>query len=56
MAEDPSAERSTVAAIAALIELRPASARLLKGIETDTPIAAIRHGDLIVCRPGERIR
>jgi Cu+-exporting ATPase len=38
------------------MKLRPATARLLTGTtETETPIAAIRHSDLIVCRPGERI-
>jgi Cu+-exporting ATPase len=50
------AKRSTVTAITALMKLRPATARLLTGTtETETPIAAIRHSDLIVCRPGERI-
>nr|WP_294557272.1 heavy metal translocating P-type ATPase [uncultured Rhodopila sp.] len=50
------AKRSTLNALAALIKLRPATARLLnKNTETETPIAAIRHGDLIVVRPGERI-
>ena len=37
-------------------ELRPVTARLLRDdIETETPIAAIRLGDLMVVRPGERI-
>jgi Cu+-exporting ATPase len=50
------AKRSTLTALAALTKLRPTTARLLKGTtETETPIAAIRHGDLIVVRPGERI-
>jgi Cu+-exporting ATPase len=50
------AKRSTLTALAALTKLRPATARLLKnGAEAETPIAAVRHGDLVVVRPGERI-
>jgi Cu+-exporting ATPase len=50
------AKRSTLTALAALTQLRPATARLLKNnTETELPIGRIRHGDLIVVRPGERI-
>ena len=50
------ARRGTVAAITALTRLRPDMARVRRdGVETDVPIAAVRHGDLVVVRPGERI-
>jgi P-type Cu+ transporter len=50
------ARRSTATAITALMKLRPDTARLRRdNSETDIPIAAIRHGDLVVVRPGERI-
>ncbi len=50
------AKRSTVTAITALMRLRPATARVRRdGVDTDTPITAVRHGDLVVVRPGERI-
>ncbi|HBK04537.1 MAG TPA: copper-transporting ATPase, partial [Acetobacteraceae bacterium] len=50
------ARRSTAAAITALMRLRPATARVRSdGVETDTPIAAVRVGDVVVVRPGERI-
>jgi Cu+-exporting ATPase len=50
------ARRGTVTAINALMRLRPETARILRdGRETEIPIAAVRHGDLVVVRPGERI-
>lgn len=50
------AKRSTVSAITALMRLRPDSARVRRdGVETEIPIAAVRHGDLVIVRPGERI-
>ena len=50
------ARRQTGSAIRALIRLRPDTARVVRqGVETDTPIAAVRVGDHVVVRPGERI-
>jgi len=50
------ARRSTVTAITALMRLRPATARIQRdGVATEVPIAAIRHGDRVIVRPGERI-
>jgi Cu+-exporting ATPase len=50
------AKRSTVTAITALMKLRPDTARLRRGgVDTDVPIAEVRHGDLVIVRPGERI-
>jgi Cu+-exporting ATPase len=50
------ARRSTATAIDALMRLRPDTARRLRdGVETQVPIAAIRVGDIVVVRPGERI-
>jgi len=51
------AKRATGAAIAALLALRPRTARRLDaaGQEEEVPAAALRCGDRIVVRPGERI-
>jgi Cu+-exporting ATPase len=51
------AKRQTGAAIRALIALRPDHARVRRpdGTEADLPISAIRIGDHVVIRPGERI-
>jgi Cu+-exporting ATPase len=50
------ARRSTVTAITALMRLRPDTARIRRdSVETEVPIAAVRHGDLVIVRPGERI-
>jgi P-type Cu+ transporter len=51
------AKRQTGAAIRALMALRPERARLraADGSEQEVPIGRIRHGDLVVVRPGERI-
>ena len=50
------AKRQTTDAIRALNALRPETARLRKdGVERDVPMAAVRVGDQVVVRPGERI-
>ncbi len=51
------AKRQTGAAIRALMALRPERARLrmADGSEQEVPIGQVRHGDLVVVRPGERI-
>jgi P-type Cu+ transporter len=50
------ARRSTATAITALMKLRPDTARLrCNGAETTVPVSALRHGDRVVVRPGERI-
>jgi P-type Cu+ transporter len=50
------ARRGTATAITALMKLRPDTARLRRdGTETTVPVSALRHGDLVVVRPGERI-
>ncbi|KAA2213647.1 heavy metal translocating P-type ATPase [Teichococcus oryzae] len=51
------AKRATGAAIAALLALRPRTARRLdaEGREQEVPAAALRIGDRLVVRPGERI-
>jgi len=50
------AKRQTTEAIRALQALRPLTARVrLDGVDRDLPIEAIRVGDLVVIRPGERV-
>jgi Cu+-exporting ATPase len=51
------AKRATGAAIAALLALRPRTARRLdaEGREEEVPLAALRVGDRLVVRPGERV-
>jgi len=50
------AKRQTTEAIRALQALRPLTARVrLDGVDRDLPIDAIRIGDLVVIRPGERV-
>jgi len=50
------AKHQTVAAIRALQALRPETARVrVNDVERDLPIAALRVGDVVVIRPGERI-
>ncbi|TCS37073.1 Cu+-exporting ATPase [Paucimonas lemoignei] len=50
------AKRQTAAAIRALQDLRPASARVRRdGEDRDIPLAQVQVGDLVVVRPGERI-
>ncbi len=50
------AKRQTTEAIRALQALRPVTARVRHdGIDRDLPIDAVRVGDLVVIRPGERV-
>ena len=50
------AKRGTGAAIRALSRLQPEAARVLRdGAEVELPIAALRVGDLVRVRPGERL-
>jgi Cu+-exporting ATPase len=51
------AKRGTGAAIRALLELRPRTARLLAedGTEREVPAASLAVGDRVAIRPGERI-
>jgi len=50
------AKRQTSAALRALAELQPRTARVLRdGAEAEIPVEAVTHGDVVVVRPGERI-
>ncbi|KAA0594758.1 Cu+-exporting ATPase [Azospirillum lipoferum] len=50
------AKGQTAAAIRALMDLRPATARLRRdGVETEVPVERVRVGDPVVVRPGERV-
>jgi P-type Cu+ transporter len=50
------ATRRTASALRALAELQPKSARVVDGdAEKDVPIGAVREGDVVLVRPGERI-
>jgi Cu+-exporting ATPase len=50
------AKSQAAGAIGALLDLRPATARVLRdGHEADLPIADVRRGDLVRVRPGERV-
>ncbi len=50
------AKRNTATALRSLAALQPATARVVRPEgEVDVPIEAVRHGDVIVVRPGERI-
>ncbi|AMO23967.1 hypothetical protein GCM10027034_19300 [Ramlibacter solisilvae] len=50
------AKHQTTEAIRALNALRPDTARLRRdGRETEVPLAQVRHGDVVVVRPGERM-
>jgi len=50
------AKRRTAVALRALVQLRPATARVVRdGVEADLPVASVRHDDIVVVRPGERI-
>ena len=50
------AKDQTTGAIRRLIGLQPATARRLEdGLETDVPLAAVRVGDLLRVRPGEKV-
>ncbi len=50
------AKRQTTEAIRALQALRPEQARVRRdGVDVDVPIDAVKMGDLVVARPGERL-
>jgi Cu+-exporting ATPase len=50
------AKRSTTAAIRALMNLRPETARVLRDEqEVEVPVDAVGRGDVVLVRPGERI-
>jgi Cu+-exporting ATPase len=50
------AKRQTSSALRALVQLQPKTARVLSdGVEVDLPVEEVRHGDVVVVRPGERI-
>jgi Cu+-exporting ATPase len=50
------AKGETSAAIRSLMELRPATARVLEGgVEREVPVEAVEVDDQVVVRPGERI-
>jgi Cu+-exporting ATPase len=51
------AKRGTTAAIRQLMDLRPRSARVQRadGSEVEVPVAALRAGDVVAIRPGERV-
>ena len=51
------ARRQTSSALRALSSLQHATARVVRaGAEVDIPVAAVHPGELILVRPGERIR
>ena len=50
------AKRKTTDAIRALAELRPETARVHRdGSELEIPVDAVRVGDIVIVRPGERV-
>ncbi len=50
------AKRSATSAIEALMQLRPATARVLRGAaEEEVPISTVVVGDTVVIKPGEKI-
>ena len=50
------AKGATGAAIRSLMALRPANARVIEdGVEREVSVDAVRRGDLVLVRPGERI-
>ena len=50
------AKRQTTGALRKLIGLQAPTARVSRdGVEADLPVAQVRHGDLIVVRPGEKL-
>jgi Cu+-exporting ATPase len=50
------AKRNTTAALRQLARLQPSTARVRRdGVDADVPITAVRSGDVIIVRPGERI-
>ena len=56
MSFEARAKRSTSTALRALVELQPATARLVRGTEeVDVPVSSIVAGDELLVRPGERV-
>ncbi len=50
------AKRHTTSALRKLIQLQPPTARVIReGVETEIPVSAVRRGNAIVVRPGEKI-
>jgi P-type Cu+ transporter len=50
------AKRQTSSALRALAKLQPPTARVLRGgAEAEVPVEQVRHGDLVLVRPGERL-
>ena len=50
------AKRRTSAALRALVDLQPKTARVVRGdAEIDVPVDTVESGDTIVVRPGERV-
>jgi Cu+-exporting ATPase len=50
------ATRQTSSALRALVSLRPLTARIVRAdVEEEVPLAAVRRGDLVAVRPGERV-
>ena len=50
------AKGQTTSALRRLVELQPVRARVMQdGVEHDVPIEQVRHGDVVVVRPGERV-
>ncbi|HVZ77163.1 MAG TPA: heavy metal translocating P-type ATPase [Gemmatimonadaceae bacterium] len=50
------AKRNTAAALRALVDLQPKTARVVRdGAELDLPVESVVRGDVVVVRPGERI-
>jgi Cu+-exporting ATPase len=50
------AKRRTAAALRALVDLAPKTARVVRdGREADVPVESVRSGETLVVRPGERI-
>ncbi len=50
------AKRQTSSALRLLVNLRPKTARVVRGADTvDVPIEEVLRGDIVVVRPGERV-
>jgi Cu+-exporting ATPase len=50
------AKRSATAAVRALMDLRPATARVVRGSrQVEVPVHAVGRGDVVLVRPGERM-
>src|SRR6185369_6574533 len=50
------AKKRTSAALRALVDLQPKTARVVRDDnEIDVPVEQVQHGDTVVVRPGERV-